>query len=59
MTGLGSTSNVCAPAWGWWAWASAELAGGRLDIESAPGAGTTLRARFPLPFPESVAGTDQ
>jgi len=25
----------------------AELAGGRLDIESAPGAGTTLRARFP------------
>jgi signal transduction histidine kinase len=30
----------------------AELAGGRLDIESAPGAGTTLRARFPLPSPE-------
>ncbi|MDX6405514.1 MAG: hypothetical protein QOH70_2969 [Blastocatellia bacterium] len=27
----------------------AELAGGRLDIESAPGTGTTLRARFPLP----------
>ena len=27
----------------------AELAGGRLDIESAPGAGTTLRVRFPLP----------
>ena len=27
----------------------AELAGGRLDIESAPGAGTVLRARFPLP----------
>jgi signal transduction histidine kinase len=26
----------------------AELAGGRLDIESVPGAGTTLRARFPL-----------
>ena len=26
----------------------AELAGGRLDIESAPGAGTTVRARFPL-----------
>jgi signal transduction histidine kinase len=26
----------------------ADLAGGRLDIESAPGAGTTLRARFPL-----------
>jgi signal transduction histidine kinase len=29
----------------------AELAGGRLDIESAPGAGTTVRARFPLPSP--------
>jgi signal transduction histidine kinase len=27
----------------------AELAGGHLKIESAPGAGTTLRARFPLP----------
>jgi signal transduction histidine kinase len=27
----------------------AELAGGTLEIESAPGAGTTLRARFPLP----------
>ncbi|HKC25775.1 MAG TPA: sensor histidine kinase, partial [Thermoanaerobaculia bacterium] len=27
----------------------AELAGGRLDIESAPGAGTTLHASFPLP----------
>jgi signal transduction histidine kinase len=27
----------------------AEFAGGRLDIESAPGTGTTLRARFPLP----------
>jgi signal transduction histidine kinase len=26
----------------------AELSGGRLDIESAPGAGTTVRARFPL-----------
>ena len=26
----------------------AELVGGRLDVESAPGAGTTLRARFPL-----------
>jgi signal transduction histidine kinase len=37
----------------------AELAGGRLDIESAPGAGTTLRARFPLPSPKRVAGTDQ
>jgi signal transduction histidine kinase len=36
----------------------AELAGGRLDIESAPGAGTTLRARFPLPSPKRVAGTD-
>jgi signal transduction histidine kinase len=30
----------------------AELAGGRLDIESAPGDGTTLRARFPLPAPK-------
>jgi signal transduction histidine kinase len=37
----------------------AELAGGSLDIESAPGAGTTLRARFPLPSPKSVAGTDE
>jgi signal transduction histidine kinase len=37
----------------------AELAGGRLDIESAPGAGTTLRARFPLPSQKCVAGTDQ
>jgi signal transduction histidine kinase len=37
----------------------AELAGGRLDIESAPGTGTTLRARFPLPSPKLVAGTDQ
>jgi signal transduction histidine kinase len=27
----------------------ADFVGGRLDIESAPGAGTTLRARFPLP----------
>ena len=27
----------------------ADFAGGRLDVESAPGAGTTLRARFPLP----------
>ena len=27
----------------------ADVAGGNLDIESAPGAGTTLRARFPLP----------
>jgi signal transduction histidine kinase len=27
----------------------AEVAGGRLDIESAPGGGTTVRARFPLP----------
>ena len=26
----------------------AEFAGGRLDIESAPGAGTTVRAHFPL-----------
>jgi signal transduction histidine kinase len=27
----------------------ADFAGGRLDIESAPGAGTSLRVRFPLP----------
>jgi two-component system sensor histidine kinase UhpB len=27
----------------------AQLVGGRLDIDSAPGEGTTLRARFPLP----------
>ena len=26
----------------------AELVGGRLEIESAPGAGTTLRSHFPL-----------
>jgi signal transduction histidine kinase len=37
----------------------AELAGGRLDIESAPGAGTTLRARFPLLSSKRVAETDQ
>jgi signal transduction histidine kinase len=37
----------------------AELAGARLDIESAPGTGTTLRARFPLPSPNCVAGTDR
>jgi signal transduction histidine kinase len=37
----------------------AELARGRLDIESAPGAGTTLRARFPLPSPKGVGGTGQ
>jgi signal transduction histidine kinase len=30
----------------------AELADGRVDIESSPGAGTTLRASFPLPAPE-------
>ena len=30
----------------------AELASGSLDIESAPGTGTTLRARFPLPSPK-------
>jgi signal transduction histidine kinase len=35
----------------------AELAGGRLDIESAPAAGTTLRARFPLPSPKLTAGS--
>ncbi|MEA2711994.1 MAG: hypothetical protein QOF78_4595 [Phycisphaerales bacterium] len=37
----------------------AELAGGRVDIESAPGAGTTLRARFPLPSPKRGGGTEQ
>lgn len=37
----------------------AELAGGRVDIDSSPGAGTTLRARFPLASPKGVAGTDQ
>jgi signal transduction histidine kinase len=37
----------------------AELVGGHLDIESAPGAGTTVRARFPLPPPQSVTSTDQ
>jgi signal transduction histidine kinase len=36
----------------------AELAGGRLDIKSAPGAGTTVRARFTLPSPESVSETN-
>jgi signal transduction histidine kinase len=33
----------------------AELVGGRLEIESAPGAGTTLRGRFPLHFPERAS----
>jgi signal transduction histidine kinase len=33
----------------------AELVGGRLGIESVPGAGTTLRALFPPPS----AGTEQ
>jgi signal transduction histidine kinase len=37
----------------------AELAGGHLDIESAPSGGTILRARFPLPSPKWVVGTDQ
>jgi signal transduction histidine kinase len=37
----------------------AELVGGRLEIESAPGAGTTLRARFPLHPPKFVAATDE
>jgi signal transduction histidine kinase len=36
----------------------AELVGGRLEIESSPGAGTTLRARFPLNSPKFVAATD-
>jgi signal transduction histidine kinase len=35
----------------------AELAGGRLDIKSAPAVGTTLRARFPLPL-RNETGTD-
>jgi signal transduction histidine kinase len=35
----------------------AELAGGRLDIESAPDAGTTVRARFPL-SPNGFEGPD-
>jgi len=34
----------------------AELVGGQLEIESAPGAGTTLRARFPLPQATTEAG---
>ena len=37
----------------------AELAGGRADVDSAPGAGTTLRARFRLRSLKRVAGTDQ
>jgi signal transduction histidine kinase len=37
----------------------AELAGGSVEIESAQGAGTILRVRFPLPSPKSTAGTDQ
>jgi signal transduction histidine kinase len=37
----------------------AELVGGSLDIESVPGSGTTVRARFPLASPKSVAGTGQ
>jgi signal transduction histidine kinase len=37
----------------------AELVGGHLDIESAPSAGTTVRAQFPLAPPKSVARTDQ
>jgi signal transduction histidine kinase len=37
----------------------AALAGGSLDIESVPGAGTTVRARFPLPSPQRVTGVEQ
>jgi signal transduction histidine kinase len=37
----------------------AELAGGRVEIESAPGAGTTVRARFPLPSTKAGTETDQ
>jgi PAS domain S-box-containing protein len=33
----------------------AALAGGQLEIESAPGAGTTLRARFLLPGPAAAS----
>ncbi len=36
----------------------AELVGGNLDIESVPGAGTTVRARFPLPSPKGITGTE-
>jgi signal transduction histidine kinase len=36
----------------------AELVGGGVDIQSAPGAGTTVRARFPLSSPKGVAGID-
>jgi signal transduction histidine kinase len=36
----------------------AELVGGNLDIKSAPGAGTTVRVRFPLPSGKYDAGTD-
>jgi signal transduction histidine kinase len=37
----------------------AELVGGSVDIESVPDAGTTVRARFPLPSSKCVAVTDQ
>jgi signal transduction histidine kinase len=37
----------------------AQLAGGRLDIESAPDAGTIVRARFPLPSAKSAGGAEQ
>jgi signal transduction histidine kinase len=37
----------------------AELAGGCLDIEAAPGAGTTVRASFPLSFPSDDEETDE
>lgn len=33
----------------------AELVGGSLDIESTPGAGTTVHGRFPLPSPKDYA----
>jgi signal transduction histidine kinase len=36
----------------------AELVGGHLEIESAPGAGTTLRACFPLHSPKLAAPAD-
>jgi signal transduction histidine kinase len=37
----------------------AGLVGGSVDIESAPGAGTSVRAHFPLPSLKGLAGTNQ
>jgi signal transduction histidine kinase len=36
----------------------ADLVGASVDIESAPGVGTTVRARFPLASPKRVTGTN-